>query len=147
MPLSLEEVRAKGALIVEALNARDFDALAGFDFFDNEHSEFNSTIAASEGETYLGVEGMRAWARNVDETWDDFRIELLRIEPAGEGRVVVELRTTGVAKVSGIPLDMNTGQVWYWDERGIFARNDSYTHAQEAFEAAGVPYGPSTRSM
>lgn len=139
--LTLEEIRANGAALVEALNARDFDAFVGYDFFDEEHSEFNSAIAASEGETYLGVEGLRAWARNVDETWTDFRLELLRIEPAAdEDRVVVEMRATGTARASGVPLDIHTGQVWHWDERGVFARNDSFSDPREAFEAAGVPY-------
>ena len=56
---------------------------------------------------------MREWGRNVDETWEDFRVELLRVEPAPDGRVVVELHV---------------------------ARNDSFSDARDAFAAAGVPH-------
>jgi ketosteroid isomerase-like protein len=137
--LTLDEIRERGAALLDALNRRDFDAVAASGHFDNERGEFHSTIATSEGETYWGLEGLRQWARNVDEIWDDFRVELVRAELAPDGRVAVELRATCTAKASGVPLDLRTGQVWTWED-GKFARNDSYSDPREAFEAAGVPY-------
>ncbi len=146
MALTIEEIRAQVEQLVSALNARDFDAIAATPLFDPEASEFNSVISASEGETYRGIDGLREWARNIDETWDGFHIELQRLEPAGERRVVVEYRATGTAKASGVPLDIHTGQVWTFDDDWVLIRNDSFSDPRDAFEAAGVPYGPSTRS-
>ena len=145
MTLTLDEVRALGEALIEALNARDFDAIAGFPWFDHAHAEFRSAIATSEGEVYRGVGGLRRWAANVDDTWDDFRIELLEVHDAGPDRTLTLLRATGRAKVSGVPLDLRTAQIWTWKD-GVIVRNDSYTDPREAFEAAGLPYEPSTRS-
>ena len=144
MSLDLDQVRRQAEQLLDALNRRDFEAIEGMDFFA-EDAHFRSAIAAAEGDTYLGVDGLRKWAANIDETWDDFTIELIRIEPAGEDRVVAELRNTGRARGSGAPLEMRTGQVWTWRD-GRWIGNDSFTAARDAFEAAGVPYDPSTRS-
>ena len=144
MSVDVEHVRRQGELLLDALNRRDFEAIAAMEFF-GEDTRFNSAIAAAEGDTYLGVDGLRKWAANVDDTWEGFTIELLRVEAAGEDRFVAEMRTTGTARGSGAPLELHTGQIWTWRD-GMWIRNDSFTDARAAFEAAGVPYEPSTRS-
>jgi ketosteroid isomerase-like protein len=143
--LSLDEKRAQVRQLIGALEARDFDAIAALEFYDAD-AEFRSTISASEGEVYRGVEGLRAWAMSVDEIWEDFRVEVAEVHDAGENRAVVIFNVTGTAKVSGVPLDTQTGQVWTWSDDGVVIRNDSFGHAHAAFEFAGLPYGPSTRS-
>jgi hypothetical protein len=127
--------------MIAALNARDFDAIGSLEWFDNERSEFNSAISSAEGETYIGLEGLRRWARAIDEAWEGFHVHVVRIEPVDGLRAVAELRNTGTARASGIPLDMKTAQIWTFDEEdGTFLRNDSYTDPRQGFEAAGVPY-------
>ena len=145
--LTPEEIEAQGRELIAALNARDFDAIAEMPFFDNERSEFNSAFAAAEGLVFRGLEGMREWARAVDETWDDFRVDVVRIVPAGENQAVAEFRLTGTARASGAPLDGGASQLWTFDEAGVIVRNDAWTDPRAAFEAAGVDYGPSTRSV
>jgi ketosteroid isomerase-like protein len=142
--IGIEEIRRHAELLLDALNRRDFEAIEQMEFFAYD-ARFNSAIAAAEGDTYLGVDGLRKWAANIDETWEDFRIELVRVVPCGEDRVVAELRNTGRARGSGAPLEMRTGQVWTWRD-GVWIGNDSFTDARAAFETAGVPYEPSTRS-
>ena len=127
-------------MMVDALNARDFDRIGSFDFFDNEASEFNSAISHAEGETFIGLDGLRAWARAVDDVWEGYRIHLVRIERADDLRAVAELRNTGTARGSGIPLNIYTAQIWHFDADGLFIRNNSYTDVREGFAAAGVPY-------
>ena len=144
MSLGIDDVRRQGGLLIDALNRRDFDAIEGMEFFAPDLL-FNSTIAAAEGDTYVGVDGLRKWAANIDETWEDFNVELIRVEPAGANRAVAEFVSTGRARGSGAQLEMRTGQVWTWSD-GVWIRNDSYGSAREAFEAAGLPYDPSTRS-
>ena len=146
MALTLEEMRAHAQALVDALNARDFDAIAGSDYFDARDAEFRSAIAMSEGEVYRGVDGLRHWAANVDETWEDFRIEIVDLHLVAPDKTLTVLHATGIAKASGVPLYLHTAQIWSWDERGVMVRNDSFTDIREAFEAAGVPYEPSTRS-
>jgi hypothetical protein len=92
----------------EALNAWDFEVLA--DVFHPE-LEHRSVFAAVEGEVYLGIEGQRRRWENVHATWDDFRIAVAEVHDVDKERVVVVLRLTGKAKVSGVPLDTLLGQV------------------------------------
>lgn len=146
-PLTPEQIDSYARELIGALNARDFDAIAEMPHFDNERSEFNSAFAAAEGGVFRGLEGLREWARAVDETWDDFHVEILRTVPAGENRAVAEFRLTGTARASGAPLDGGASQLWTFDEEGVIVRNDAWTDPRKAFEVAGVPYGPSTRSV
>ena len=60
-------------------------------------------------------------------------------------RSLLVYNVTGRAKVSGVPLDLQTAQIWTWEGSEI-VRNDAYNDPREAFEAAGLPYDPSTRS-
>ena len=145
MTLTPEEKRQHGEALIAALNARDFDAIVASPFFDDEHAEFRSVIAMSEGEVYRGVQGLRDWAANVDDTWDDFRVEIVAHHDIDPDRSLVVLNATGQAKVSGVPLDLQTAQIWTWRD-GVMVENDSFTDPREAFEAAGLPYEPSTRS-
>lgn len=99
--------------------------------------EFHSALAMSEGEVYRGVEGLRSWARNADATWSEFRIEIEEIHDVGDDRIVAVLHLTGLARASGIPLDMRIGQVWTWRD-GLVWRNASFTDPREAFRRAGL---------
>lgn len=139
--LTPEQIAAYAHELMAALNARDFDAIAAMPFFDNERSEFNSAFAAAEGGVFRGLEGLREWARAVDDTWEDFHVEIVRTVPAGENRAVAEFRLTGTARGSGLPLDGGASQLWTFDEDGVIIRNDAWTDPRRAFEEAGVPYG------
>ena len=143
--MKLEEKRRHGQKLVELLNARDFDGICASPWFDDENAEFRSAIAMSEGEVYRGVAGLREWAANVDATWDGFHIEIAEHHDLGPDRSLVVLNTTGRARGSGVPLDLQTAQIWAWRD-GVMVRNDSFTDVREAFAAAGLPYEPSTRS-
>ena len=45
------------------MNARDFNGLAEL---MHPHAEFRSVIGRSEGEVYVGLEGMRKWVESID---------------------------------------------------------------------------------
>ncbi len=145
MTLSIDEKRAHGQALIDALNARDFDAICASPYFDDEHSEFRSAIAVSEGEVYRGIEGLRDWAANVDATWDDFHIEIHEHHEIDADRSLTVFSVTGRARASGVPLHLRTAQIWTWED-GKMVRNESFTDPREAYEAAGLPYEPSTRS-
>lgn len=81
----------------------------------------------------------------MDATWDDFHIEIVEHHEIDAHRSLTVFNVTGRAKASGVPLELRTAQIWSW-EGGKMVRNDSFTDPREAFEAAGLPYAPSTRS-
>lgn len=120
---------------MDALNRRDFDAIADLPF--DPEGEFRSAFAVAEGEVYIGVDGLRKWAENVDATWEDFHVELIEFHEVDEHRAVLVFHNTGRAKASGIPLDMRTSQVWTWRDGKVW-RNDSFTDPDEAFRVVGL---------
>ena len=145
MSLSAEQKRAHAQALIDMLNVRDFAGIAAAPWFDGEGAVFHSAVATSEGEVYLGVEGLRAWARAVDGTWEDFRIEMAGHHDVDADRSLAVFDVRGRAKMSGVPLVLQIAQVWTWRD-GVLVRNDSFTDVREAFEHAGLPYEPSTRS-
>ena len=121
-------------LATDALNARDFDALATVFHPELEH---HSAFGALEGDVYRGIEGQRKRWDNVTATWEGFGIEVTEIHDVDDERVVVVLRLTGVAKASRLPLDTCLGQVWTWRD-GQVRRIVTYTNPRDALEAAGL---------
>ena len=128
-------MRAVAAQLMAAINARDFDAAAAMPL--DPELEFRSIIAASEGTSYRGIEGLRQWGRDVDGTWEDFTIETLELVPAGDDHAVLVMRLTGRARGSGVPLESTIGQVWYWREGRLWL-NEAYSDPRDAFAAAGI---------
>lgn len=127
--------RELGAAIFLALNARDFDTLARMPI--DPELEFRSVVAVAEGRIYRGLDGLRQWAEDIDGTWGDYHIEVVHMQEVGEDKAVVVVRNTGIAKASGVPLDMYTSQLWTF-RGGRAWRNESFTDPRRAFEAAGV---------
>ncbi len=122
--------------VIEALNARDFEALAELPL--DREGEFRSAVAAAEGGVYgMGVEGLREWANDIDEIFDGFHIEVVEVHEVGDEQVLVVFRVVGTAKGSGFPLDVPVAQVWTWRDGKIW-RNATYTDPHEAFRAVGL---------
>ena len=132
--LSAEEMRSVAVALVDAVNARDFEAVSGL--IDPE-GEFVSALGAMEGETHVGVAGLRAWAAAMDEIWTSFRVEIIDFRKVREDCSVVVYRNIGEARQSGIPIDIRSGQVWTWREGKVW-RNRSYTDPAEALNAVGL---------
>lgn len=121
--------------IVDALNARDFEALGEFPL--DPEFEFRSLISDSEGTSYVGLDGLRRWADDIDEVFDEFRVRVLEVHQAGDDAAVVIIRVTGCARSSGAPFDERNAQVWRW-RGGLLWRNDAYSNPDEALRAAGL---------
>jgi ketosteroid isomerase-like protein len=121
--------------VVDALNARDFGAIHTLPF--HAELEFHSAVAGSEGGIYSGPDWVQAWARDVDSTWEDFRLEVLEAHPVGDDRAVFVMRLTGIARTSRVPLDQRMSQLWTWRD-GLAWRNESFTDPGAAFWAAGL---------
>jgi ketosteroid isomerase-like protein len=121
--------------MLEALNARDFDSLT--ELLDSA-VEFRSVVGASEGEAvYMGIDGLRKWAEQVDAVWEDWHQEVVDYRELSESQAVAVIRATGRARGSGVPLDTCTGNV-LTRRQGKGWRNEACSDPREAFEAVGL---------
>ena len=74
--------------------------------------------------------------RNIFEVYKDFRFEANEFIDAGNN-VVVTGRSRGIARGSGVDLDMEASMVWTL-RRGRLVRNQAFTDRRKALEAAGL---------
>ena len=95
--------------VVDAFKDRDVARMRTL--FD-EQAEFTSTIAAIEGGTYRGRDGIERYVSDVDDVFDDWHSEDERYLDAGSGRVVFTYRVVGRGKGSGAPVDEEIAIVW-----------------------------------
>jgi ketosteroid isomerase-like protein len=131
---SVELTREGLETLPDASNARDWDTiveLLGLEV------EFNSVVGAADGErSYHGIEGLRAWAEQVDAVWEDWRQEVVEFHDVSDNQAAAVIPATGRARASGVPLDTRTGNVITWTP-GKGWRLQAYSDPREAFEAAG----------
>jgi len=83
---------------------------------------------------WRGRDGFVAFIRTWTEQFDDWSIRIERWVDAGDDRVVALTRQSATGKGSGVPVELNLGQVWEFDA-GRLARVSYVTHA-EALTAA-----------
>jgi ketosteroid isomerase-like protein len=79
------------------------------------------------------LEALAIWP----EQWDEYRIELLRVDPAPGGKVFVAQRSSGRGKQSGIEVDMDFSFVFTIRE-GKISEWRLFMHEEQAVEAAGL---------
>jgi ketosteroid isomerase-like protein len=86
--------------------------------------------------SYRGREGVLRLFRQMDEIWDDWRLEAERFFDAGV-RVVVFTRVSGRAKRSGAALAISTAHVLTVRD-GRVTRVEAFLDRSEALEAVGL---------
>ena len=119
--------------IVGRLNARDPEGLLRL--LDPGY-EFYSLLSSVEGKAYRGLDGLKQYFAEIEQTWEDMRFELEQFRAAGEQSLVV-MHLLGRARASGVPLDERTQQVWSGREGKVLS-NVVYLDAAEARAAAGL---------
>ena len=117
---------------VEALDSDD-PAQAWLMF----HPEVEFTSALTEATTYIGLEGMREFAANLDAVWEGWHREDSRFLDAGGDRIVWLYRVVGQGKKSGVSVDQPIGIVWTLRDRLIW-RGQAYLDHAEALKAVGL---------
>jgi ketosteroid isomerase-like protein len=102
------------------------------------HPDFEMRLVSVGGgpATYRGEAGIRAFFRDVAESWESFRFEATEIRDLGEG-VLVLGQVRGCGRGSGVEVD----DVWAWivhleDGRAVSLRG--YLDPSEALAAAGL---------
>jgi ketosteroid isomerase-like protein len=98
--------------------------------FDLSERVFNPGI-------YEGHDGFRRFVQEIDEVWEDFRIEPLEFIDAGEDKVVVSYLVRGRGKGSGVDVELPSTSV-YTLRRGKLIAARMYREHRKALEAAGL---------
>jgi ketosteroid isomerase-like protein len=127
----LYSLRADAAGIVRG----DFDEV----FLDYMHPDVEVVPPSTYPDAdiaYRGREGVRNWFRQMDEVWDDWRVEPERFFDAGT-RVVVFVRVSGVAKQGGPAVAISAAHVVTLRD-GRITRADVFLDRSDALEAVGL---------
>ena len=93
-------------------------AQAGYDAFQRSDVQTVLDLTDPDVEIYLpptlpnsgtfkGHEGYLTWLGRWLEAWDDFRIEVIEMQPVGERHVVTTIHQSGTGRESGIAVEMD----------------------------------------
>jgi ketosteroid isomerase-like protein len=130
--MSQENVEAIGRAIA-AVNARDID---GYLALCTDDIELRTPLVDVTG-PYEGPEGIRRFFRDIEDAGPNFHMQLEHVEPVGEDRAVAFLKTHASGRSSGIPLDLETTNVYDLAD-GKIRRVRIFSDRQQALEAAGL---------
>ena len=128
-----ENVRLVGRAIA-AINARDIE---GYLACCTENVKLETPMAAVGG-VYEGVDGIRRYFTDIEESAPDFRIELDGVEQVDSKRVIAFLRTGGTGRVSGIRMAPPPLTNVYDLIDGKINHVRIFIDRQEALKAAGL---------
>jgi ketosteroid isomerase-like protein len=86
---------------------------------------------------WVGRDGFFEFVRTWAEQFEDWSLRVEQLIDAGGDRVVALAHQTATGKESGVPVDMNLGQVWELKGDHVLRVRNYFSHA-EALEAAGL---------
>jgi ketosteroid isomerase-like protein len=122
--------------VYEAWNAHDWDRVIAET--DPGHVLNLTGLLPGLKPEYRGHDGMRQFLESFDAIWKDLRVDVDRIEDAGD-KVVGLVRLCGTTTGSGVPVSIEYAHVFDLSGEGERAvRTDGYRTWQEALDAAGV---------
>jgi uncharacterized protein len=87
-------------------------------------------------DVYEGHDGFRRFLTEIDDVWDDFRLEPLEFIDAGS-KVVVSHMVRGRGKESGVEVELPSTSV-YTVRDGLVTEVHMYREHSRALEAAGL---------
>jgi ketosteroid isomerase-like protein len=88
----------------EAFNSGDTDAV--LELLDPDVEIYMPTELPNSG-TFRGHAGYLKWTANWLEAWENFAVEIRKMEPVGERHVVSQAHQSATGKGSGIPVEMD----------------------------------------
>src|SRR3954471_16292870 len=98
--------------VIDAFNAHDADAFAAE---LTEGGTFTSAYWGIDGPTYVGRDGLADYFQEMGEQWEEFALELERIE-SGNGKAVAVAKLN--AKESGTQVAVSPEQGFLFEFRG-----------------------------
>ncbi len=118
---------------VASVNQRDID---GYLACCIEDVQLVTPVAEVAG-AYDGPQGIRRFFTDIGDAAPDFKITIERLEAVGANRVLAFMQVTGTGRVSGIPIETPTGNVYDLAD-GKIKRIRIFFDRQQALEAAGL---------
>jgi ketosteroid isomerase-like protein len=121
-------------------------ARAGYEAFQRSDLEGVLALTDPEVEIYLpntlpnsgnyrGHEGYITWIGQWLDAWENFRIEVLAMEPVGERHVVTTIHQSAMGRGSGIPVEMDVAYMTDIREGKVIALQ-MYLTREEAIRVA-----------
>ena len=92
---------------------------------------------AEVGGAYEGPDAIRRFFADIEDTAPNFQFHLERLDLIGTDRALAFLHTTGSGRVSGVPINTRTANVYDF-VAGKIKRIHIFSDRQEALEAAGL---------
>ena len=118
---------------IAAVNDRDID---GYLACCTEDIVLRTPIADVVG-AYEGPDAIRRFFADIEDTAPDFLLQVDRLDLIGADRALAFLHTTGSGRVSGLPVDARTANVYDF-VAGKIKRVHIFSDRQEALEAVGL---------
>jgi ketosteroid isomerase-like protein len=128
---NLKKVREAAA----AFNRGDLDTWVAYFADDIDYRAVEG--APDDHGPIHGVDAMRAYAQDWQDTFDDFTSEPVELVDAGEDNVIAITRVSGRAKLSGVETDLTYAALYTFRD-GMVVRGREYWTRDEALEAAGL---------
>ena len=125
----LAELARRG---IDAYNRGDVEAV--LEQLDEQIEVYTAPGLVNAG-TYNGHDGFLQWLAQWSEAWDEFRLELERIDFVGEHYEVVSVRQFGRGAGSGVEVEMRIAQL-YEVHHGKATRLHYYPDRDAALAAA-----------
>lgn len=117
----------------EAISESDTDAALEF---CHPEIEFLSVLALG-GQAYRGHDGIRQYFADISSAWDEWRVEVHRVDTAPDGRVAIVMTMHCRGRESGTALAERTGHIWTLRD-GRLLRNEPYRQPEEALRKLGL---------
>lgn len=122
----------------DAVTRRDVDGMIAE---CDPEVEFASVLSALENEAFRGPEGLRRYVRDVAGAWDEWRVELERVEEAPDGRVAAAMTMHLRGNASGVAFAKRIGHLWELRD-GKLWRVTAYADDPDGpFRTTGLPLG------
>jgi uncharacterized protein len=98
--------------------------------------ELQSVLGIS-GRNYRGHDGILEYFDDVTSAWEDWTVEVERVEEAADGRVVIVMTMHARGRGSGVTLAARTAHIWTLSD-GRLLRNQLYREPEQALRDLGL---------
>lgn len=122
--------------LIDHWNAGDRDLARSSEYLDAS-VELEGPLSSVSAEPYRGHQGIERWMRDLDEQFDVWTIDIRDVREVGN-RVVVTAMINARGRVSGAPLQLDSGSVVDFGADHRVTRVHIYPHVHDALRAVGL---------
>ena len=98
--------------------------------------EFFSLLAQLEASPYRGFAGIRRYFKDIDATWEEWRVEVEQLVSGPDGCFVIVMSTHMRGKGSGLPFAERVANLWEFKDEKLW-RATLYRDPADALRATG----------